>query len=305
MSIDQTLLERADQRGRELAPAVSVGTALSLLRPKRARPLAIDVDRIRALGLDTVRRPTGGRAVLHSRELTYAVAAPVGGSVHCGMPTWRFTGCLPMLSSARPVARLPGAGRARASARRRGLLFPCRGRRGDGRPDGRLSVVRSSGTVGAAAARLDTAGGRSSEVACRDTRACQLDRRVRSPWLALLGRLRHARELAQAVGERAAPCWEGLLEPGPIAECVAGAAPTLPPFQSRRGPGRGKRSTFRSTPLIVRPGASVTRLRPRIGIVAAWRLSCRCHRRAPNRTGMPAPASPSSPVNRRRCRSRP
>lgn len=33
-------------------------------------------DRIRELGLDVVRRPTGGRAVLHGRELTYAVVVP-------------------------------------------------------------------------------------------------------------------------------------------------------------------------------------------------------------------------------------
>ena len=33
-------------------------------------------DRIAALGIDCVRRPTGGRAVWHARELTYAVAAP-------------------------------------------------------------------------------------------------------------------------------------------------------------------------------------------------------------------------------------
>ncbi|MGD8728001.1 MAG: hypothetical protein PVH40_10170 [Gemmatimonadales bacterium] len=35
-----------------------------------------DLARIRALGLQTVRRPTGGRAVWHEHELTYAVAAP-------------------------------------------------------------------------------------------------------------------------------------------------------------------------------------------------------------------------------------
>ena len=34
-------------------------------------------DRIAELGLDCVRRPTGGRAVWHARELTYAVAAPL------------------------------------------------------------------------------------------------------------------------------------------------------------------------------------------------------------------------------------
>lgn len=35
-----------------------------------------DRQRIEQLGLDTVRRPTGGRAVWHAGELTYAVAAP-------------------------------------------------------------------------------------------------------------------------------------------------------------------------------------------------------------------------------------
>jgi lipoate-protein ligase A len=35
-----------------------------------------DRDRIHQLGLSVVRRPTGGRAVWHARELTYAVAAP-------------------------------------------------------------------------------------------------------------------------------------------------------------------------------------------------------------------------------------
>jgi len=35
-----------------------------------------DRARIERLGLDTVRRPTGGRAVWHAAELTYAVAAP-------------------------------------------------------------------------------------------------------------------------------------------------------------------------------------------------------------------------------------
>ena len=36
-----------------------------------------DVERIGSLELDCVRRPTGGRAVWHARELTYAVAAPL------------------------------------------------------------------------------------------------------------------------------------------------------------------------------------------------------------------------------------
>ncbi len=38
-----------------------------------------DRNRIQQLGLAVVRRPTGGRAVWHARELTYAVAAPTAG----------------------------------------------------------------------------------------------------------------------------------------------------------------------------------------------------------------------------------
>jgi lipoate-protein ligase A len=39
--------------------------------------LRYDKAEIARLGLDTVRRPTGGRAVWHDAEVTYAVAAPV------------------------------------------------------------------------------------------------------------------------------------------------------------------------------------------------------------------------------------
>jgi lipoate-protein ligase A len=36
-----------------------------------------DVERIEAAGLDVIRRPTGGRAILHNHEVTYSVTAPV------------------------------------------------------------------------------------------------------------------------------------------------------------------------------------------------------------------------------------
>ncbi|MCB0253960.1 MAG: lipoate--protein ligase family protein [Anaerolineae bacterium] len=43
----------------------------------RHQPLAdIDLTRCAALGYDVVRRPTGGRAILHIDELTYSVAGP-------------------------------------------------------------------------------------------------------------------------------------------------------------------------------------------------------------------------------------
>ena len=45
----------------------------------RNEPAAVTYDFARAqrLGIDVVRRPTGGRGVLHDAELTYAVVAPV------------------------------------------------------------------------------------------------------------------------------------------------------------------------------------------------------------------------------------
>ena len=39
-----------------------------------------DLGKIRAADLDIVRRPTGGRAILHHREVTYSVTAPIDAS---------------------------------------------------------------------------------------------------------------------------------------------------------------------------------------------------------------------------------
>jgi lipoate-protein ligase A len=39
----------------------------------------IDVEAATKLGVDVVRRPTGGRAILHSEELTYSVVMPAEG----------------------------------------------------------------------------------------------------------------------------------------------------------------------------------------------------------------------------------
>ncbi|HMI47688.1 MAG TPA: hypothetical protein VK481_03375, partial [Gemmatimonadaceae bacterium] len=36
-----------------------------------------DLAKIHDAGIDVVRRPTGGRAILHHREITYSVTAPV------------------------------------------------------------------------------------------------------------------------------------------------------------------------------------------------------------------------------------
>ncbi len=77
MAIDQTLLERASAGERWLR---LYGWEPSCLSFGRHEPAArrYDAGRIAALGMDVVRRPTGGRAVWHARELTYTVACPGG-----------------------------------------------------------------------------------------------------------------------------------------------------------------------------------------------------------------------------------
>ena len=76
MAVDQALLELAGEEG------------LAVLRVYRWDPHTLSFGRnepatrrydraaIAREGIPTVRRPTGGRAVWHARELTYAVAAP-------------------------------------------------------------------------------------------------------------------------------------------------------------------------------------------------------------------------------------
>lgn len=76
MSVDRALLDLAAEQGtvflrmyRWDPHCLSFGCHEPALR-------RYDRDAITAMGLECVRRPTGGRAVWHARELTYAVAAP-------------------------------------------------------------------------------------------------------------------------------------------------------------------------------------------------------------------------------------
>jgi lipoyl(octanoyl) transferase len=77
MALDEALLRRSARTGETVfrlyvwaTPTVSLG------RNQPARG-CYDLELARARGIDFVRRPTGGRAILHHREITYAVAAPL------------------------------------------------------------------------------------------------------------------------------------------------------------------------------------------------------------------------------------
>jgi lipoate-protein ligase A len=75
MAIDRVLLERARAGESWLRLYRWNPSCLSFGRHEPAARRYVR-ERIAALGLDVVRRPTGGRAVWHAGELTYAVAAP-------------------------------------------------------------------------------------------------------------------------------------------------------------------------------------------------------------------------------------
>ena len=80
MALDEALMDRARQTGEWVLRVYSWSRpTISLGRNQSARG-CYDLDRVRELGLGVVRRPTGGRAILHDREITYSVTAPVAGA---------------------------------------------------------------------------------------------------------------------------------------------------------------------------------------------------------------------------------
>ena len=77
MALDEALMDRARATGEWVLRVYGWSRpTISLGRNQTARG-GYDLDRIQALDLDVVRRPTGGRAILHHREITYSVTGPV------------------------------------------------------------------------------------------------------------------------------------------------------------------------------------------------------------------------------------
>lgn len=104
MAVDHALLEQVQRHGAAVLRLYTWQPAcLSFGRNQPARA-TYDEAQVAAHGVDVVRRPTGGMAVLHDRELTYAVIAPftafggpraayltihralVAGLLHLGVP---------------------------------------------------------------------------------------------------------------------------------------------------------------------------------------------------------------------------
>ncbi len=126
MSIDHQLLHAVHSGAAFLRLYRWTPPCLSFGRNEPANS-RYDLDEIRRRKLDTVRRPTGGRAVWHDDELTYAVAAPTSTfgslkqtyrSIHeMLIAALEDLGVAASLAPARPGrASRPGAGACFASA---------------------------------------------------------------------------------------------------------------------------------------------------------------------------------------------
>ena len=77
MALDHALMARARQSGETVLRVYEwAAPVLSLGRNQRARDVYLDAE-LERWAIGVVRRPTGGRALLHHREITYSVTAPV------------------------------------------------------------------------------------------------------------------------------------------------------------------------------------------------------------------------------------
>ena len=78
MALDEAILESCG-RGDSPATLRLYAWEPACLSLGYAQPVQdVDLERLQARGWDLVRRPTGGRAVLHTDEITYSVIAPPG-----------------------------------------------------------------------------------------------------------------------------------------------------------------------------------------------------------------------------------
>src|SRR6476661_7568836 len=94
MAMDTGLMDRARETGESVLSVYSwERPTLSLGRNQTAAG-KYDMAAIKSRGLDVVRRPTGGRALLHNREVTYSVTAPISSDETLNNSYERINGLL-------------------------------------------------------------------------------------------------------------------------------------------------------------------------------------------------------------------
>ncbi len=231
MAIDQALLGRAGRHGeRWLRLYRWQPHCLSFGRHEPAAR-RYDPARIAQHGLDAVRRPTGGRAVWHGREVTYAIAAPasaLGQLRHAYLEIHRMLRhALRALGA--PAEMAPPQPPARLDA---GACFA--------QPVGGEIMIGGKKIVGSAQLREGEALLQHGSILLRDDQAVVQsvargattgEPMLRAPeWVELED---SDRQIAEAVGDAAAARWGGVWERQPPIESVLELATThVPRFRS-------------------------------------------------------------------------
>ncbi|HJQ19569.1 MAG TPA: lipoate--protein ligase family protein [Gemmatimonadaceae bacterium] len=136
MALDEALMRRAARSGQAVLRVYGwTQPTLSLGRNQRARD-CYDLEAARVAGVGFVRRPTGGRALLHDREITYSVTLPadsahaareayhfintvlVDGLRSLGVPAQLSTGSTALLPGVRPCFDVPAEREIAVGARK-------------------------------------------------------------------------------------------------------------------------------------------------------------------------------------------
>jgi lipoate-protein ligase A len=116
MALDEALMARARRSGESVLRVYGwARPTLSLGRNQRAAG-QYDAGALTAQGIGVVRRPTGGRAILHQREITYSVTAPILADEGLGAAYGRINALLMNALDALGVPAAPAASRGRALA---------------------------------------------------------------------------------------------------------------------------------------------------------------------------------------------
>ncbi len=122
MAMDEALMARARRTGETVLRTYTWSTpTLSFGRNQRARG-TYDDHALADAGVAVVRRPTGGRALLHHREITYSVTAPVGPDESVTRGYARINA---LLTNALTALGVPVHATAPASRASRPTALPC------------------------------------------------------------------------------------------------------------------------------------------------------------------------------------
>jgi lipoyl(octanoyl) transferase len=230
MALDFALLERSRRTGERWLRLYQWSP--HCLSFGRHEPAArrYDRDRIASLGIDVVRRPTGGRAVWHGRELTYAVAMP---SREMGDLRKAYLAIHLMLVSAlrRLGADAALAPRAEPAAVAAGACFA--------RPAGGEVLIGGRKVVGSAQVRVGDALLQHGSILLEDDQSLvgEVTRGspppdLGAPLARLLARPIPVAEAVEAVAGAAAECWSGNWQRAGADEVLPEAAIHEPRFRS-------------------------------------------------------------------------